>query len=131
MREIKFRWYCKKCKKMRYNDDCFIAFYNTNNDSGEYVDICIETDGCTHDKHKEVMQFTGLKDKNGKENYDLDFLKYKGEIYKVYWDESSFRFNLARFNNFSELSSLDNLCYFESIGIEVIGNIYDNKELLK
>ncbi len=76
-----------------------------------------------------LMQYTGLKDKNGKEIYEGDIITCEnytmyGGKYKVCWrqDLMAFMFDL-------ELVSPDYLHHAE--GIEVIGNIYENSELLK
>jgi uncharacterized phage protein (TIGR01671 family) len=75
-----------------------------------------------------VQQFTGLLDKNGKEIYEGDILKYdlgetKGLINTVVWDHFSWR-----------ISEMDNSACFpltSGLDYEIIGNIFETPELLK
>lgn len=64
-----------------------------------------------------IMQYTGLKDKNGKEIYEGDLLKVNdvNTVMEVKWYDDSAGFNLAYLNK--------NTC-------EVIGNIHENPELI-
>lgn len=79
----------------------------------------------------EVMQYTGLKDKNGKEIYEGDIVEYESEWYDelhvmegqpIVYDESEGIFCLKD-DSPNLLSNYEN--------IEIIGNIYENPELLK
>ena len=82
-----------------------------------------------------VGQFTGLHDKNGKETYEDDILRvYDRERYfniVVKWSEETMAFMACDCNgNQSPLSWFSNLIS-PMYEIEIIGNIYDNPELLK
>ena len=122
MREIKFRAWDKVEKKMfiparlSFKDELYQEFYN---------------DSCGGNEHPfsyiNLMQYTGLKDKNGKEIYEGDVVRYKAfEIWyarKVYFDTELCQFGLHSSNFLFHNQFSDNL--------EIIGNIYENPELLK
>ena len=73
-----------------------------------------------------LMQFTGLKDKNGKEIYEGDILTSPDGDFEVCFDEGCFwvsqelDFNAPLY----VYATYENIC-------EVIGNIYENPELIK
>lgn len=73
------------------------------------------------------MQCTGLKDKNGKLIYEADIVKFETELFgkpkQIIWDEC--RYILK--DTFIILCNSK----IEQFGLEVIGNIYENPELLE
>lgn len=124
MREIKFR-----------------GFNNFNNGwiYGSLVEIyedChILKEGKTFfDRHTKVDkdsigQYTGLKDKDGKEIYEGDILEFsKGGIMYVEWNDDFKMFVLV---DPREKKASLNICIYATEHIKVIGNIFENKELLK
>lgn len=78
-----------------------------------------------------LMQSTGLKDKNGKEIFEGDIVDYKGREAVVKWHGSYasfiYRFVDGLQERVSEWDPLFLACYH----FEIIGNIYENPELLE
>jgi uncharacterized phage protein (TIGR01671 family) len=113
MREIKFRAWGKYPVFML--KDAMI--YDWQNDSlMEYVAF----DG---GGFFEIMQYTGLRDKNSREIYESDILKSKAEVVVVEWKGEIWT-EEGYITGFSEL--------FEGANnYEVIGNIYENGDLIK
>lgn len=115
MREIKFRkWVPEEYGEPGYmisGDD--LAF-------DEYLPL---TDLL---RQEGIMQYIGLKDKNGKEIYEGDIL---GGVIggTVVWVKDEARFGIDILGDTSE-TKFDE---WKSYDLEVIGNIYDNPELLE
>lgn len=117
-REIKFRAWDKE-------DENMTSWESINLDFEYSLEQFLEMDRFV------MMQFTGLRDKNGKEIYEGDILGKTSETsglsyrYTVEWDSENARF-MARGKHFQELVS-DSL----ERGCKVIGNIYESPELLE
>ncbi len=89
----------------------------------------------------EVVQYTGLKDKNGKEVYEGDVLEYVGYKCPACWRDIDIIANLyyeIKWNNeYAGFEGYDNktkdtICSDEWVtSMKIIGNIYENPELLK
>ena len=128
MREIKFRAWDKSNQCMVYPGEENTVFTFTN---GILCVECLETvwkegGGETYEKDEffqvdcEIMQFTGLKDRHGKEIYEGDIVDYGNGRNKVV-EFIDGCFCICGITAMPKLMTL----------YPVIGNIYENPELLK
>lgn len=121
----KFRAYDKRFSE--FVEDFFVSedgkIYKKTKDTGYGFAISRETS----DKII-LMQSTGLKDKNGKEIFEGDIVGSKDGLlngvvlYRP--DLAMWTVDLIRYNNFERLCNV-------ASSREIIGNIYENPELLK
>ncbi len=118
MREIKFRAWCPQDR-----DDLGYMYLPSGS-------IDVECGVLVKRKHyvREIMlQFTGLHDKNGKEIYEGDVVKiqaFSDTPHEIVFDRGAF----CIIGN----TGMDaDIKYAEDERSEIIGNIYENPELLK
>lgn len=71
-----------------------------------------------------MNQFTGLKDKNGKEIYEGDIIRVNGRNMEVFFKDGYFGWGQEHDGKYS-------FDPFDGEEVEVIGNIYENPELIK
>lgn len=125
MREIKFRaWDLKLENWTNYQIGVF-------DDSVRFYDKCLGTWHNANDRF-EFMQYTGLKDMNGKDIYEDDLVYLydanfgeEGGVFKVEWDNKTAKLVLTLE---TLQADFDN---FYSYEIEIVGNKFENPELLE
>lgn len=77
-----------------------------------------------------IIQYTGLKDVNGREVFYKDIVEFEGWIYIVEWDDVDTGFYLADYRHLDNPLSEEHIigsCITKGI---IIGNAYENPELL-
>lgn len=125
MREIEFRAWLKKHLKLvnvkRIDFEAQEIVYDEID--FEYEDVIREKTALFKDIS--LLEYTGLKDKNGVKIFEGDIVRCDDEICTIVWDEQYLTYAV----NFKEDGNT-NLGDFDSKDLEVIGNIYENKELL-
>lgn len=124
-RERNIRLWDSSCNKMYY-EGFWVSCNYPNSDGDIFFDPKIFKKGKYNPLCMQRMDGTGLTDKNGKEIYELDILQGKEhEPAKVYWVESRGQWWVER-----ESGGIPLADYLMSYKREVIGNIYENPELL-
>lgn len=125
-REIKFRVWDKEEKKM-------ILSKNVTDSINIFARGCLSS-------NIELMQYTGVKDKNGTEIYEGDIVEFNDVEYS---DSPSQKFTIRSGEDFHR-----DCCYLQNINeyidqyikdngeypddsIEIVGNIYENPKLIK
>lgn len=139
MRKIKFRSWDYNSKSMVYLNELKvqngeIEYLLTMDKNGEMFVIWQQVTDIPGGKLESsgglnnLMQYTGLNDKNGKEIYEGDIFKdADGSLFKVSYDVEELIYIV---NCIGEDYSW-NISRFKTDEFEVIGNIYENPELLK
>lgn len=123
-REIKFRAWYEKDKQMI---DWFSLTQNAwNTFRGEQPLSLIYEILVARKDDFNVMQYTGLKDKNGTEIFEGDITKDKNVIM---WHKEKALFAEHFYSTFQGVCNLSSYPIL-SQGIEIIGNIHENPELL-
>ena len=133
---FKFRCWAKKEKVMHYD-----AEETYNGIFGKPKIEHTSFSGLLNDKDYVVMQYTGLKDINGKLIYEGDILRFyaqsiidamareplKERIGVAVWNEEELKFDVL-----VNGKAVPDLCKeTDDNNFEIIGNIYENKELLE
>ena len=77
-----------------------------------------------------LEQFTGLKDKNGKDAYKSDLIDCGDVIWEVVWDDDSACWSVK---SHTKTKCTIGTMFFSNIvtGGEIIGNVHENRELLE
>ena len=124
MREIKFRAWDKACKHMINPGD--------KKHFKLYLNGSMSIEDCWATQDIILMQYTGLKDKNGKEIYEGDVVLFgdnvihEGTHGKVVWHTTAFVYQFIDGQYKDKCTDMvDSWRTYE-----IIGNIYENPELI-
>lgn len=119
MREIKFRAWYKHCWE-------YVMDYNPTLHVGSGYSVYIN-EAIVEEKEKIIMQYTGLKDKNRKEIYEGDIVHKGGILGTIVWTNE---YQALGFYLKSEDALYDVVAPYYTWDLEVVGNVYENPDLI-
>ena len=135
----KFRAWDRTRNEMNYK--VLVGNCDTDDENWTCPIIWIEEkkDWLHFDDYNSIMQSTGLKDKNGKEIFEGDIVKrYRSPFFKAEWEyrieiviKEEARLLLGRKYGKNFWTIPFHSPFAKSDLLEVIGNIYENPELLE
>lgn len=131
-REIKFRAWDIDSSCIHYSEDetGVSDFFFQFNKKGILELMMPVEDDFAEKREAVISQFTGINDKTGKDVYEGDIIKDSEEIYQVVFEE----YNAESYLVLGWALKNNHTCFGfgqnDSPVIEIIGNIYENPELL-
>lgn len=139
MRDIKFRVWDNQHNKMT---QCFDLNDFANDQDGEFGNGEFSIGWYDYKRSPPmvdniIMQYTGLKDKNGKEIYEGDIIQYGSYkaaevIYSDYLTSFCLKFNDGKDGIYARaLGQCNKRLKYIDEDVEILGNIYEHPELLK
>lgn len=140
---FKFRGWCKPGKYM-FTEDKGLEFYHKDGTiddsmspallfSGDFVFFDLEDhndNGGINDEDLIIMQSTGLRDKNDNLIFEKDIIDFGDDnLGAVAWDEERCLYYVIALKGDEEIISDLTRDFYRISAYEIIGNIYENKEL--
>jgi hypothetical protein len=122
MNDIKFKYLVK-----RQNGHVFSQVFTLNKiENGDANDWLKVNFVDRHTLHQ--LQYTGIKDKNGREGYRSDLVKHDTAIYQIAWQDFDAGFYML---HVAGTGWTDGLPIHNLVDSIIIGNAYENPELLE
>ena len=124
MREIKFRAWDKATQgHWQPKPKGMIEFCLHN--VPDYIGHTFNENGGVWERRFTVMQYTGLKDKNGRELFESDIVQWGDLILTVEWSDE----DCAFIGNSPTAAAMLNQEYLDNF--KIIDNLYENPELFE
>ncbi|WP_342505661.1 YopX family protein [Sporosarcina sp. FSL K6-2383] len=127
MREIKFRVFDTTTHDMYHpgedGSQLIIGMSHALDGDRNYVALWSDEGEICREGDAEFMQYTGLKDKDGREIYEDDIVEFGAGPYQVVYEKGCHYVHTPHDSEF--------LHVIKESYIEIIGNIHSNPELLE
>lgn len=129
----KYRTWIKTENRMIGTDDLLVIDYDLTQIMTQRVfferGLAVERDIKYYDFEDVIlMQSTGIKDLNGVEIFEGDIVRFFDSLYTVFYDIKEGSYRLKPHDDRWVVDYMSNFSSEESF--EIVGNIYENKELL-
>lgn len=131
MREIKFRgWHVPK--QVMFSAEEMATDQLTILPTGSFINVSGDSTRLSQIMPRDKfipLQYTELRDKSGKEIYEGDIVRFGHFVWAVLFDEGSWA--LSPSQEVPDVDTVEFLYNYSGEILEVIGNIYENPELLE
>lgn len=125
----KFRAWHKELGRMMLIEIMYFFFFDNELEELELNDPVMNDHISVYPDEIVLMQSTGLKDKNGKEIFEGDILKSNKYITSVFYERGAYCVKFSRTPNTTVTMNV--ISFIEKYKTKIIGNIYENPELLE
>lgn len=110
----------------KYPDDCFWEFLEEIEKQENCQEVSADSEVIIFNSFDGLIQCTGLKDTNGKLIYENDIVTdVLTNQFTINFDEKYLAFLLTN------IKTKESMVFYPNIKLEIIGNIYENPELLE
>ena len=125
----KFRAWHKELGRMMLIEIMYFFFFDNELEELELNDPVMNDHISVYPNEIVLMQSTGLKDKNGKEIFEGDILKSNKYITSVFYEKGAYCVKFRRTTNTTVTMNV--ISFIEKYKTKIVGNIYENPELLE
>ena len=126
---MKFRAWHKELGRMMLIEIMYFFFFDNELEELELNDPVMNDHISVYPDEIVLMQSTGLKDKNGKEIFEGDILKSNKYTTSVFYERGAYCVKFCRTTNTTVTMNV--ISFIEKYKTKIIGNIYENPELLE
>ena len=125
----KFRAWHKELGRMMLIEIMYFFFFDNELEELELNDPVMNDHISVYPNEIELMQSTGLVDKEGTEVFEGDILKSNKYITRVFYEKGAYCVKFRQTPNTTVTMNV--ISFIEKYKTKIVGNIYENPELLE